>query len=201
MSSDAIKEKLIKNGFENYISIFEENHIMDSEVLKSMTNEDYQSIGISILGDRKKLLSIFQDNKALSSSKTEIPQVENKTSLEPNSNYQHSATNKSNYAWVSSKSRLAALLFSIFLGDIGIHNFYLGEIGRGIIKIAMTFIGAFLYSQSIKDLLSFRISFDSWQMIIGIIILCAVSIWNLVEMIIIACGKAEDIDGMRVSEW
>ena len=34
---------------------------------------------------------------------------------------------------MSSKSRLAALLLCIFLGAFGIHRFYAGKIGTGII--------------------------------------------------------------------
>ncbi len=38
-----------------------------------------------------------------------------------------------NYAPVSPKSRLAALLLCIFLGVLGIHRFYVGKTGTGII--------------------------------------------------------------------
>lgn len=34
---------------------------------------------------------------------------------------------------ISSKSRLAALLLDIFLGALGIHRFYTGKIGTGIL--------------------------------------------------------------------
>lgn len=34
---------------------------------------------------------------------------------------------------VSTKSRLAALLLCIFLGGLGIHRFYVGKVGTGII--------------------------------------------------------------------
>ena len=34
---------------------------------------------------------------------------------------------------MSSKSRLAALLLCIFLGGFGVHRFYIGKIGTGII--------------------------------------------------------------------
>ena len=33
----------------------------------------------------------------------------------------------------SEKSRLAALLLAIFLGGLGVHRFYLGKIGTGIL--------------------------------------------------------------------
>jgi TM2 domain-containing membrane protein YozV len=38
------------------------------------------------------------------------------------------------------KSRIAAALFGIFLGSLGVHRFYLGYIGTGIIQIILTFI-------------------------------------------------------------
>lgn len=40
----------------------------------------------------------------------------------------------------SDKSRLAAGLLGILLGWIGVHRFYLGNIGIGIIQIIVTFI-------------------------------------------------------------
>lgn len=36
---------------------------------------------------------------------------------------------------VSEKSRLVALLLCIFLGGLGIHRFYVGKVGTGIIWI------------------------------------------------------------------
>ena len=36
---------------------------------------------------------------------------------------------------MSSKSRLAALLFCIFLGGLGIHRFYIGKVGTGVIYL------------------------------------------------------------------
>ena len=38
------------------------------------------------------------------------------------------------------KSKMAAGLLGIFLGGLGIHNFYLGNTGRGIIQIVVTFV-------------------------------------------------------------
>lgn len=42
------------------------------------------------------------------------------------------------------KSRIAAALFALFLGGIGVHKFYLGEVGMGIVYLLFfwTFIPA-----------------------------------------------------------
>lgn len=37
------------------------------------------------------------------------------------------------------KSKLAAALFGIFLGGFGVHNFYLGYIGKGVAQIILSF--------------------------------------------------------------
>jgi TM2 domain-containing membrane protein YozV len=46
----------------------------------------------------------------------------------------------------SGKSKLAAALFAILLGGIGVHKFYLGRIGWGVLYIVFfwTFIPAIL---------------------------------------------------------
>ena len=66
MTEDEIKEKLKNNGLENYIPVFQENHLLDRDVLSSMTDEDYISIGITIIGDRKKLRLLFRETDATS---------------------------------------------------------------------------------------------------------------------------------------
>ncbi|MEE3314450.1 MAG: hypothetical protein VZR56_09875 [Treponema sp.] len=62
MSEEEIKQKLKDNGLENYIPIFQDNHLLDADVLASLTNEDYISVGITILGDRKKLQLLFSND-------------------------------------------------------------------------------------------------------------------------------------------
>lgn len=44
------------------------------------------------------------------------------------------------------KSRLAAALFALFLGGIGVHKFYLGRVGWGVVYVLLcwTFIPAIL---------------------------------------------------------
>lgn len=69
------------------------------------------------------------------------------------------------------KSKIAAGLLALFLGTLGIHNFYLGYKGKGIAQLILTTIGAFL--------------------VIGPIIS---SIWAFVEMILIFMGNINDSD-------
>lgn len=62
------------------------------------------------------------------------------------------------------KSKVAAGLFGIFLGCFGIHNFYLGYIGKGIAQLLITFLSCGLLS---------------WVTLI----------WSLIEGILILCGS------------
>ena len=39
------------------------------------------------------------------------------------------------------KSRVAAALFALFLGGLGVHNFYLGFAGRGIVQLLLCWTG------------------------------------------------------------
>lgn len=69
MNEEKIKQKLTENKLETYIPIFEKNHLLDENILATMTDEDYLSIGITILGDRKKLILLFKSNTKNSSKK------------------------------------------------------------------------------------------------------------------------------------
>lgn len=56
----------------------------------------------------------------------------------PQPNYQQ--TPYENYEVVARKSKIAAGLFGIFLGALGVHNFYLGHIGKGIAQLLITLL-------------------------------------------------------------
>ena len=49
-------------------------------------------------------------------------------------------------AWAgeSNKSRLAYILLGVFLGALGIHNFYAGYVGRGIAQLSLTLLTVWL---------------------------------------------------------
>lgn len=74
---------------------------------------------------------------------------------------------------VSPKSRLATLLFAIFLGGIGVHSFFVGKVGIGIAQIAITVV-------SLGTL--------GW-------------IWPLIDVILIAVGNYKDARGRLVLNW
>jgi len=62
----------------------------------------------------------------------------------------------------SNKSKLAAGLLGIFLGGLGIHNFYLGRPGKGVIQLIIGTLGWFLLLGWIASI---------WGLIEGIVIL------------------------------
>lgn len=103
------------------------------------------------------------------------------------------------------KSKLIAGLLGIFLGSLGIHNFYLGYTKKAIIQVSVTggsiVLGTFLYVIAI--VLSF--------IAIGILIyplatlVCfvpaGIGIWGLVEgIMIIAGGIKTDGKGIPLKE-
>lgn len=75
------------------------------------------------------------------------------------------------------KSKIAAGLFGIFLGQFGVHNFYLGYTTKAIIQLVCTIVGYCLVCVGI-----------------GALIVSGIAIWGLVEGIMILCGKI-DRDG------
>lgn len=108
---------------------------------------------------------------------------------------------------VSPKSRLVALLLGIFLGTLGIHNFYLGKVGKGVVQALLTVVGSLLCGFGLFGImmLEFLTGPATGQamalFLIGSLFVSAISIWALVEWILIACGKATDKNGLTVFDW
>lgn len=69
------------------------------------------------------------------------------------------------------KSKAVAALLFFFLGSFGAGNFYLGQNNLGITKLVLLVIG-----------------FITSIIFIGIFIIMAISIWSLVEMIMVLTG-------------
>lgn len=114
---------------------------------------------------------------------------------------------------ISPKSRLAATIMAGAGGAIGIHNFYLGQIGRGLAKAILFGVSYILfiisYVQFIFDMTSIRYESDLEDAMMSFMgnffifyaIILGVSIWALVEFILIVSGKGKDKNGLKVKEW
>ena len=74
---------------------------------------------------------------------------------------------------VSPRSRLAVLLFAIFLGSLGVHSFYVGKVGVGLGQLAITICTCGIFG---------------W-------------IWPLVDVILIAVGSYKDTEGRLILNW
>lgn len=77
---------------------------------------------------------------------------------------------------ISSKSRLAAALLCFFFGFLGVHRFYVGKNISGVIMILTFVISLFLS-------------------------LIPITIWCIIDFIIILCGSFTDSHGLALKEW
>ncbi len=93
------------------------------------------------------------------------------------------------------KSKVTAALLAFFLGEIGIHNFYLGQKGRGIGHIALAVIAVILYIVAIAaavgnadqsgELSDAGAAGFGGAMLFSFLVGGANTIWKLVEFIMI----------------
>ncbi len=85
---------------------------------------------------------------------------------------------------VSEKSRLAASLLALFLGQFGIHRFYLGKIGTAVVMLILGILG-----------------WATVWILIGLIFLVPVGIWALVDFILAVAGLMKDKEGKPIKNW
>ena len=84
----------------------------------------------------------------------------------------------------NAKSKLVAGLLAIFLGGLGIHNFYLGYTSKAVTQLVLSLIGILLSC-----------------VFVGIFLTMGIWIWGLVEGIMILSGKINtDAQGNPLSE-
>lgn len=63
--TDELKEILAQNNLVEYVELFETHKLNTLDDLKELTESDYTEIGITALGDRKRLLKLFYEEKLL----------------------------------------------------------------------------------------------------------------------------------------
>ena len=79
--------------------------------------------------------------------------------------YYQAAQQQPGYGYAQ-KSKIVAGLLGLFLGGLGVHNFYLGYTGKAVAQLLLTLIG--------------------WIILIGPIIS---GIWALIESVLILCSS------------
>jgi hypothetical protein len=57
------KDILLENNLGEYFDLFENDKLTDLEMISELTESDLEKLGISIMGDRKKILKIFSQNE------------------------------------------------------------------------------------------------------------------------------------------
>lgn len=82
------------------------------------------------------------------------------------------------------RSRMVAGLLALLCGVYGVHNFYLGYTGKAVTQLVLTvcgIIGSFI--------------------LIGVLPILAVSVWTLIEGILLFTGKIDtDADGIPLKD-
>lgn len=95
------------------------------------------------------------------------------------------------------KSKVLAAVLAFFLGNLGIHRFYMRQNAQGFMQLGGTAIGLTLLVIGLKDYVSgFGESLPALALI-GYFILLAVGIWALVDFIRILTGGLEPEEGFN----
>lgn len=92
------------------------------------------------------------------------------------------------------KSKLAAILLALFLGNLGVHDFYLGNKRNGFIKLGIYIVAMILYVSGYIAVYTEVVDFPV-TLIIGMLLLLSLSIWSLIDAIRIGTGKYQPVDG------
>ncbi len=112
------------------------------------------------------------------------------------------------YGNTSPKSKVAAGLFALFLGTLGVHNFYLGYTKKAVVQLVLSLSAYIAYIAAIIGIAEPKFnSYLTFPAMVAIIIaiiyffivICCVGIWVFVEAIMILCGKInKDGKGRRI---
>ncbi len=88
-------------------------------------------------------------------------------------------------AEISSRSRLATVLLTCFLGIFGTHRFYIGKTRTAIVMLILSVL--------------YLVTVRFWGM--AIISLAVVGLWALIDLIFVASGIMKDREGKLIKDW
>ena len=89
-------------------------------------------------------------------------------------------------AEISSRSRLATVLLTCFLGIFGVHRFYIGKTRTAIVMLILSI----LYLVTVRP----------WG-IIMVIPLAVVGLWAFIDFIFAVSGIMKDKEGRLIKNW
>lgn len=102
---------------------------------------------------------------------------------------------------VGAKSAMVAGILGIFLGALGVHNFYLGYTKKAVVQLLLSIFSIFFAMLYVAGIVGFTFEWEIGALIFAVIsliigVLCsiAVGIWAFVEAIMLLCG-AKKKDG------
>lgn len=122
------------------------------------SKESFQGTEVIIEETKDKSSSTYSVSKDYSSNNNNDNNSNGNNNNNNNNAYNYTGNNATSS---EAKSKLAAGLFGIFLGSIGIHNFYLGYTGKAVAQLLIT-----VCSCGVLSVVS-----GIWGLIEGIIIL------------------------------
>jgi TM2 domain-containing membrane protein YozV len=102
----------------------------------------------------------------------------------------------------SSKSRMVTTLLVFFLGIFGAHRFYLGKKVTAVVMLLLAIFGIVSYVFSLT--LLHDSAFSIWvgiAILAGLASLLAVSIWALIDFILVVSGRMKDENGGIIKRW
>jgi TM2 domain-containing membrane protein YozV len=117
----------------------------------------------------------------------------------PKCGVRHKTTAFRCYPNASEKSRMAALLFCVFLGATGAHRFYTkpGFASLGTLQFFLLIAGTLFVLLGVIGMKQL----PTIQLIIGGILFAILGIFTLVDFIFILVGEFKDGEGKKVLNW
>ncbi len=220
MLSGKILETLKANNLDEYIEIFEKNKLFDEQILHTMTNEDYLSIGVNVIGDRKKMLMLFSSESENNDSKNEeeINKAEEWIVTKRNGRIFHCKSNDLDKLYCPKCHERVSEIASLcsfcnhdlvermpeIKKDVDILLQPLSEPIRqkrvsSKSRAAAALLCFFFGGLSIHRFYVGKIGTALLQIILNCLFVGFV--WVLIDFIIILCGSFEDGDGNKIESW
>lgn len=109
--------------------------------------------------------------------------------------------NRANNYEVSPKSGIACLLLFLKLGIFGVHRFYAGKIGSGIIMLLLFVTSIICYFYNIwSHMVSGLYYYNEADTILGVIVISFITltVWWIIDLISILRGKFKDSKGRYI---